>query len=118
MVLGMPRSGTTLTEQIISSHPAVAGGGELPFWLEAGPPWARGATGGPTSENTRHIAADYLTVLRDIAPDAMRVTDKMPANFLWIGLIHLISQRHGSFIASAIRSISACRSTRRISLCA
>ena len=90
MVLGMPRSGTTLTEQIISSHPAVAGGGELPFWLEAGPPWARGAARGPTSENARHIAADYLTVLRDIAPDAVRVTDKMPANFLWIGLIHLI----------------------------
>ena len=31
LVLGMPRSGTTLTEQIVSSHPAVVGGGELPF---------------------------------------------------------------------------------------
>jgi hypothetical protein len=35
LVLGMPRLGTTLTEQILSSHSAVVGGGELPFWLEA-----------------------------------------------------------------------------------
>ena len=90
LVLGMPRSGTTLTEQIISSHPAVVGGGELPYWLETGPPWNVGGVRGLTAENTRRVAEDYLTVLRDLGPDAARVTDKMPANFMWIGLIHLI----------------------------
>ena len=32
LIVGAPRSGTTLVEQILSSHPAVAAGGELPFW--------------------------------------------------------------------------------------
>jgi len=90
LVLGMPRSGTTLTEQIISSHPAVVGGGELPYWLEAGPPWNAGGMRSLTAENARRVAEEYLTVLRDLGPDAARVTDKMPPNFRWIGLIHLI----------------------------
>jgi tetratricopeptide (TPR) repeat protein len=90
LVLGMPRSGTTLTEQIISSHPAVVGGGELQYWLETRPPWETGEARGLTAENTRRLAEDYLTVLRDLGPGAARVTDKMPANFMRIGLIHLI----------------------------
>jgi len=90
MVLGMPRSGTTLTEQIISSHPAVVGGGELPYWLEAGPPWDAGGMRSLTAENARRVAEEYLTVLRDLGPEAARVTDKMPPNFMWIGLLHLI----------------------------
>jgi tetratricopeptide (TPR) repeat protein len=90
LVLGMPRSGTTLTEQIISSHPAVVGGGELPYWLEAGPPWEVGGMCSLTAENARRVADDYLTMLRDHGPDAARVTDKTPTNFMWIGLIHLI----------------------------
>ena len=89
LVLGMPRSGTTLTERIISSHPVVAGGGELPFWPENGTPWeaerSRGVSAGPL----QRLAQDYLAVLRDIGPDALRVIDKMPPNFIWIGLIHL-----------------------------
>jgi tetratricopeptide (TPR) repeat protein len=90
LVLGMPRSGTTLTEQIISSHPAVVGGGELPYWLENGPAWDAGGMRSMTVENARRVAEDYMTVLRDIGPDATRVTDKMPPNFMWIGLIHMV----------------------------
>jgi len=90
LVLGMPRSGTTLTEQIISSHPAVVGGGELPFWLEAGPVWEAGGMRSMTAENARCVAAEYMTVLRDLGPEMARVTDKMPPNFMWIGLIHLL----------------------------
>jgi tetratricopeptide (TPR) repeat protein len=90
LVLGMPRSGTTLTEQIISSHPAVVGGGELPYWLEAGPPWDAGKARSLTVENARRVAEDYLTLLRGLGPDAARVTDKMPPNFMWIGLIHML----------------------------
>jgi tetratricopeptide (TPR) repeat protein len=90
MVLGMPRSGTTLTEQILSSHPSVAGGGELPFWLEQGPYFDANRVRNLNAEHTQRIADEYLTVLRDIGPDTVRVTDKMPPNFMWIGLIHLV----------------------------
>jgi len=85
-ILGMPRSGTTLVEQIVSAHPAVAAGGELTFWSDhAGAADGAGAAGG--------LAADYLALLRRIAPEAARVTDKNPFNFLWIGLIHLALPR-------------------------
>ena len=93
MVLGMPRSGTTLTEQIISSHPGVAGGGELPYWLEAGPGWDANRVQNLNPVAIRRLADDYLTVLRDIGPESVRVTDKMPPNFMWIGLIHLVFPR-------------------------
>ena len=105
LIIGMPRSGTTLVEQIVSMHPEVGAGGELNFWNQRGPEW-RGddaaAAGNETpfvsAENlpTENLvsaflakaAADYLSVLRAIAPTAARVTDKMPFNFLWTGLIH------------------------------
>ncbi len=81
LIVGLPRSGTTLVEQILSSHPDVGAGGELSFWNERGRDWAAGQAS-PTA------AADYLRLLRGIAPAAARVTDKMPLNFQWVGLIH------------------------------
>ena len=98
LIVGMPRSGTTLVEQIVSSHPEVAGGGELSFWNERGAAWQRsGAAGNETpfvlSEFLAKAAADYLGVLRAIAPQEARVTDKMPFNFLWAGLIHVAFPR-------------------------
>src|ERR1700722_218902 len=98
LIIGMPRSGTTLVEQIVSSHPEVGGGGELNFWNERGAAWQRsGAAGNETpfvlSEFLAKAAADYLGVLRAIAPQAARVTDKMPFNFLWAGLIHVAFPR-------------------------
>lgn len=89
MVLGMPRSGTTLTERIISSHSRVGGGGELDFWNEHAPAWVEAETGRLAATADR-LCTDYRRLLRSVAPDAARVTDKMPFNFLWLGLIHLI----------------------------
>ena len=84
LILGLPRSGTTLVEQIVSGHPQVGAGGELPFWND------RAAAIDPADPQGVHAAArDYLDLLRGIAPQARRVTDKMPFNFLWAGLIHL-----------------------------
>jgi tetratricopeptide (TPR) repeat protein len=98
LIVGMPRSGTTLVEQIVSMHPDVGAGGELNFWNERGAEWLRsGAEGNDkpfvSTENTvseflAKAAADYLAMLRAIAPKATRVTDKMPFNFLWAGMIH------------------------------
>jgi tetratricopeptide (TPR) repeat protein len=82
-IVGMPRSGTTLMEQILASHPAVFGAGELPFWQTAfGAFEAKGAALIPT------MARDYLAGLAALSDSAPRVIDKMPQNFVNLGLIH------------------------------
>jgi tetratricopeptide (TPR) repeat protein len=90
LIIGMPRSGTTLIEQIVSMHPGVGAGGELNFWNERGA-WHGSAAGNEkpfvSTDFLAKAATDYLGVLRAIAPTAARVTDKMPFNFLWAGLI-------------------------------
>lgn len=93
LIIGMPRSGTTLVEQIVSSHPDVGAGGELNFWNERGAQWHRAGDTGSQRPFIAKAAADYLGVLRAAAPRAKRVTDKMPFNFLWAGLIHLTFPR-------------------------
>jgi Flp pilus assembly protein TadD len=93
MIVGMPRSGTTLVEQIVSSHPEVSAGGELNFWNERGAAWREAGPAGTEAPFLGRAATDYLGVLREIGPNATRVTDKMPFNFLWAGLIHLAFPR-------------------------
>jgi len=103
LIIGMPRSGTTLVEQIVSMHPEVGAGAELHFWNQRGAEWHRSGVAGNAaagnetpfvvSEFLAKAAADYLGVLRAIAPTAARVTDKMPFNFLWAGLIHVTFPR-------------------------
>jgi tetratricopeptide (TPR) repeat protein len=88
LIVGMPRSGSTLTEQILSSHPEVAAGGELAFWHARDTP--REDVWGLTSEATRRLADDYLATLRRFGPGAKRVTDKALDNFLRLGFIHRI----------------------------
>src|ERR1700723_2077423 len=93
VIIGMPRSGTTLVEQIVSSHPQVAGGGELHFWNQRGALWHASGAGENEAQFLSQAAEDYLGVLRAIGPKAARVTDKMPFNFLWAGLIHIAFPR-------------------------
>jgi Flp pilus assembly protein TadD len=93
LIIGMPRSGTTLVEQIVSMHPAVGAGDELHFWNQRGAAWLRSSAAGTERIFLAKAAADYFRVLRAIAPKAARVTDKMPFNFLWAGLIHLAFPR-------------------------
>ncbi len=93
LIIGMPRSGTTLVEQIVSSHPEVRGAGELNFWNERGAAWHQAGPAGTEAPFLHKAAADYLRVLRAIGPKSARVTDKMPFNFLWAGLIHLALPR-------------------------
>lgn len=81
LIFGLPRSGTTLVEQILSAHPEVAAGGELSFWNERGSAWERDPTA-PAN------GVDYLELLRIVGKGARRVTDKMPLNFQWAGLVH------------------------------
>ena len=93
LIIGMPRSGTTLVEQIVSMHPEVGAGGELNFWNERGAAWRQSGAAGNRTPFLAKAAADYLRVLRTVAPRAARVTDKMPFNFLWAGLIHVAFPR-------------------------
>jgi tetratricopeptide (TPR) repeat protein len=90
-IVGMPRSGTTLVERIISSHPQVAAGGELPFWNKKTA--TLGRNGGIDRSHLSAIGEEYQSVLRSISKTAERVTDKQPTNFIWIGLIHTIFPR-------------------------
>jgi hypothetical protein len=91
LIIGMPRSGTTLVEQIVSMHPEVGAGGELNFWNQRLAGWL--GSGADEDAFLAKASADYLGVLRAIAPTAARVTDKMPFNFLWAGLIHVAFPR-------------------------
>ncbi len=89
-VVGMPRSGTSLTEQIISSHPFARGAGELGFWGHALREH-QATMGSPLGESTRRkLAEAYLRVLEANAGDALRIVDKAPVNADYLGLIHSV----------------------------
>ena len=88
-IVGMWRSGTTLAEQILASHPAVLGAGELPYWKSAAADYEQRALEGEAAAAARaSLAAEYLGRLAALSPDAARVVDKMSSNFLHLGLIH------------------------------
>ena len=93
LIVGLPRSGTTLVEQILASHPQIAAGGEQPFWVNrASAPGIIEATS-LTPEMAHELSAEYLSLLRRIGKSAPRVTDKLPFNYLRLGLIHLLLPR-------------------------
>ena len=84
--MGMPRSGTTLVEQIISSHPLVTGAGELTFVHQFGASLAVGHT--PVElEALSTFREEYLSALKQRSEGNASVTDKMPQNFQYLGLI-------------------------------
>jgi tetratricopeptide (TPR) repeat protein len=94
-ILGMPRSGTTLVEQILASHPRVFGAGEmfhLPELISAGHAGARFPSGfsSLSGEQLRQFGSRYVERLQSFAPEADRIADKLPANFRFAGLIHLV----------------------------
>ena len=93
LILGMPRSGTTLVEQIVSNHPDVEAGGELAFWGEGATTFRANAADQVDPDWVQSTARDYIAELRRIAPNAQRVTDKAPSNFLFLGLIHVVFPR-------------------------
>ncbi len=85
-IVGMPRSGTTLVEQIVSSHPEVTGAGELPFVERHGHNLAIGATAS-NEESLLACKQLYLDGLESVCEGAAFVTDKTPHNFLYLGLV-------------------------------
>lgn len=100
LIVGMPRSGTTLVEQILASHPSVHGAGELMHLynatLAAGRAvWSKGEpfphTWNHLSVNrANELAATYLSEIARINSTAVYVTDKMPTNYLVLGAAQLL----------------------------
>ncbi|MDX8526773.1 sulfotransferase [Mesorhizobium sp. MSK_1335] len=97
-VVGMPRSGTTLVEQIIASHPQVFGAGELnilktavgkqfPMSIPAGFP---GGVADMPDKAFAEAGQAYLDMLHSRYPGFRHVTDKMPGNFMLIGFLHMM----------------------------
>lgn len=94
LIIGMPRSGTSLTEQIIASHPAAYGAGEVTYWNAAfNALRAAGLDGASAEALIPGMARDYLGLLAAKSGSATRVVDKMPANFMHAGLIHIVFPR-------------------------
>jgi tetratricopeptide (TPR) repeat protein len=87
-IVGMLRSGTTLAEQILAAHPQVFGAGELPFWGAAADAVRSAPNDAVRQFRLESHAVTYLDSLASLAPGAVRVVDKMPGNFLSLGLIH------------------------------
>lgn len=100
LIVGMPRSGTTLTEQVIANHGQAAGAGELARIVRT----AAGLSYNPRHAMTNFIAAldaagetklrgaadNYIKLLKFHSPEALRVVDKMPHNFECLGLVALL----------------------------
>jgi tetratricopeptide (TPR) repeat protein len=93
-VIGMPRSGTTLVEQILASHPKAFGAGE-PMYLHQLLGQGHLGIDFPDSmprlkpDDFRRFADFYVMRLKAHAPTAVRIIDKLPTNFIIAGLIHL-----------------------------
>jgi len=102
LIFGMPRSGTTLVEQVLAAHPRVHAGGELSAYAprEVGmfelalrsQKWIDGDDGGIPSDLAQAMQKTgnrYARYVESLAPSAARVTDKWPFNFKFVGMAHL-----------------------------
>jgi tetratricopeptide (TPR) repeat protein len=88
-IVGMVRSGTTLVEQIVSTHSEVSAGGELKFWLENTRRTLNEDLTSVDPERLIEVGNEYLGILEKFRNGKRHVTDKMPINFLFLGAIHL-----------------------------
>jgi len=119
-IVGMPRSGSTLVEQIIASHPQVFGGGEVKYlshglnvardrfpYLSAYPEMARELNAAQFDQIARRYLADMMALA---GPGFARWTDKLPTNYYFLGMIHLLFPK--ARIINTLRNpVDTCLST-------
>jgi len=118
-IIGMPRSGSTLVEQIVASHPRAHGGGEmkelsrrlgavrsrfpgLPRYPDLGLKM--------NADQYRLVADGYLGVLQAMDPAAERITDKLLTNYYFVGMLHAMFP-NAKFINTVRNPIDACLSS-------
>ncbi len=99
-IIGMPRSGTTLVQQILSAHPLIHGAGELPLMLELASSLNPDKQNTPKSHARRvaaleqqqvtEIALEQLEQMHSLAPETRHVVDKLPGNYFRLGMIRLL----------------------------
>ncbi|WP_158754111.1 tetratricopeptide repeat-containing sulfotransferase family protein [Dyella sp. S184] len=97
-IVGMPRSGTSLIEQILSSYPGIHGAGELTdlgdvvhsISAKAGASAYPEIAGNLSTDEFRRLGNAYIARVWQLATHAECITDKLPANFLHVGMIHLM----------------------------
>lgn len=89
-VLGMPRSGTSLAEQIIASHPAAHGAGELDYWAALNAKRSESALGILDEPTLSKVADEYLRLLDRFSTSASHIVDKTPVNSDFLGLIYSV----------------------------
>ncbi len=119
LIVGMPRSGSTLVEQILAGHPKVFAAGEssalddaLAEALRGHAPFPDGAAG-LTPDAVRSLGADYLRRLGARAPDGARIVDKALSNFRYLSLIHA-AVPNARFIHVRRDPLDACMSCYRL----
>ncbi len=89
LVVGMPRSGTALIEQILVAHPAAFGAGELMYWNDASRYYHTAVERGEgAAAVVARLGTDYLRLLQQLSADAQRVVDRTARNFMFLGLLH------------------------------
>ncbi|HUK57672.1 MAG TPA: sulfotransferase [Stellaceae bacterium] len=88
-IIGMPRSGTTLAEQILASHPQLFGAGERNIMKEAAGSRYPESVPWMTDREFKAVGESYVAKLAALAPGVTRVSDKLPNNFHYVGLIRL-----------------------------
>jgi tetratricopeptide (TPR) repeat protein len=88
-IVGMIRSGSTLLEQTLSSHPDVGAAGELSFWNEVRATLLDASGRAVMEQNLKSAQDSFLDLLQRKAPKSLRVTDKMNTDYLNLAFIHL-----------------------------
>ena len=88
-LVGAMRSGTTLAHQVLASHPAIGGAGDLSYWTALSNRIVDFDHSSINQSMLADAAAEYEDLLRYIAPSTTHVVDKNPANLLNLGLLHI-----------------------------
>lgn len=118
-IVGMPRSGSTLVEQVLSSHPMTFGAGEIKEFSRQlnmlrgrfpGLPKYPNMVQKMNAAQFAVLADGYLNKLTSLAPDAARITDKLLTNFFFVGLLHILYPK-AKFIHTRRNPVDTCLST-------